>query len=140
MFKSPLSQFDVVSVITIFLRNYEVSITNLSISVILVLFVGYLIFNVFFVGHLVPRAWQRILENVFIFVYRLVFQQLGSKGLIYFPFIFTLFLFILSLNLFSLLFSGYRENYLGFEGVWLFYIIWMIHEYANLLYVIKHKS
>jgi F-type H+-transporting ATPase subunit a len=107
MFKSPLAQFDVVSVITIFLRNYEVSITNLSITVFFVLLVGYFLFFVFFVGHFIPRAWQRILESVFIFIYRLVFQQLGSKGLMYFPFIFSLFSFILMLNLFSLLPYGF---------------------------------
>jgi hypothetical protein len=56
MFKSPLAQFDVVSVITIFLRNYEVSITNLSITVFFVLLVGYFLFFVFFVGHFIPRA------------------------------------------------------------------------------------
>lgn len=41
------------------------------------------------------------------FVYRLVFEQIGNKGLIYFPFLLTLFIFILSLNLFSLLPFGF---------------------------------
>ena len=54
-----------------------------------------------------PRAWQQILEMIFIFVYRLVYDQLGSKGIIYFPFVFSLFIFILFLNLFSLLPYGF---------------------------------
>lgn len=107
MLKSPLSQFDVMSVYTIFFRNYEVSMTNLSITIIFVLFIMYFIFYVFFIGHMVPRGWQRILESIFLFVYRLVYQQLGNKGLVYFPFIFSLFVFILSLNLFSLLPYGF---------------------------------
>ena len=48
-----------------------------------------------------------MLEFIFIFIYRLVFQQLGKKGLIYFPFFLALFSFILFLNLFSLLPFGY---------------------------------
>jgi F-type H+-transporting ATPase subunit a len=44
---------------------------------------------------------------IFIFVYKLVFDQLGSKGIIYFPFVFSLFIFILFLNLFSLLPYGF---------------------------------
>jgi F-type H+-transporting ATPase subunit a len=107
MFRSPLAQFDILSVFTIFLKNYEVSITNLSITVVFVLILFYLLFYYFFYGHIVPRAWQQVFENIFIFIYRLVFQQLGSKGLIYFPFIFTLFTFILFLNLFSLLPYGF---------------------------------
>ncbi len=107
MFRSPLAQFDIVSVMTIFLRNYEVSITNLSITLLFVVFIGYILFYVFFIGHVIPRNWQKFLESIFIFIYRLVFQQLGNKGLIYFPFIFALFRFILLLNLFSLLPYGF---------------------------------
>jgi len=107
MFRSPLAQFDVLSVLTIFLRNYEVSITNLSITIGFVLILFYLIFYYFFYGHIIPRAWQQVFEAIFIFIYRLVFQQLGNKGLIYFPFIFSLFSFILFLNLFSLLPYGF---------------------------------
>lgn len=104
---SPLSQFDVISVFSIFLKNYEVSITNLSITIFFVLLLFYLIFFKFFLGRLIPNIWQKFLEMIFIFVYRLVHQQLGNKGLIYFPFVLTLFLFILMLNLFSLLPFGF---------------------------------
>jgi F-type H+-transporting ATPase subunit a len=107
MYKSPLAQFDVLSVFSIFLRNYEVSITNLSITVVFVLAIFILLFYYFFHGHIIPRAWQQVFETIFIFIYRLVFQQLGVQGLIYFPFIFSLFTFILFLNLFSLLPYGF---------------------------------
>ena len=107
MLKSPLAQFDVISVFSLYFRYFEISITNLSITVLFVLLIGYFLFYVFFVGHFIPRNWQIVLESIFIFIYRLVFQQLGNKGLVYFPFIFALFLFILLLNLFSLLPYGY---------------------------------
>jgi F-type H+-transporting ATPase subunit a len=104
---SPLSQFDVVSLFSIFLRNYEVSITNLTFTMFIVILLMYFIFYILFIGHLIPRGWQLILENIFIFIYRLVYQQLGNKGLVYFPFIFSLFSLILMLNLFSLLPYGF---------------------------------
>jgi len=107
MFRSPLSQFDVVSVFTLFLRNFEVSITNLSITIFIVLVLLYVFLNYYFNGNIIPRAWQQLFEMIFVFIYRLVYQQLGDKGLIYFPFIFSLFVFILSLNLFSLLPYGF---------------------------------
>jgi F-type H+-transporting ATPase subunit a len=44
---------------------------------------------------------------IFVFVFRLTYQQLGKIGLVYFPFILALFLFILLLNLFSLLPFGF---------------------------------
>jgi F-type H+-transporting ATPase subunit a len=44
-----------------------------------------------------------MLENIFMFVYRVVYQQVGKEGLVYFPFVFSLFTFILMLNLFSML-------------------------------------
>jgi F-type H+-transporting ATPase subunit a len=107
MFRSPLAQFDVVDVFSLVFRNYEVSITNLSFTVFIVIILMYIIFNKLFLGHMIPRALQQILESIFVFIYRLVFQQLGKEGLIYFPFIFGLFLLILFLNLFSLLPYGF---------------------------------
>jgi len=41
------------------------------------------------------------------FLYRLVKQQTGKEGLVYFPLVFSLFSFILFLNLFSLLPYGF---------------------------------
>lgn len=56
MLRSPLSQFDILSVYTLFFRNYEVSITNLSLTIIFVLILAYFILYIFFVGHIIPRA------------------------------------------------------------------------------------
>jgi F-type H+-transporting ATPase subunit a len=46
-------------------------------------------------------------EILFMVVYRIINEQIGKVGLIYFPFLFALFLFILVLNLFSLLPFGF---------------------------------
>lgn len=107
MFRSPLAQFDVVVVFSFIFRNYEVSVTNLSLTLLFVILVMFTIFNKLFLGQMIPRAWQQVLESIYIFIYRLVFQQLGKEGLIYFPLILALFLLILFLNLFSLLPYGF---------------------------------
>jgi len=51
---------------------------------------------------LVPSAWQYIFEKVYIFIFKIAENFIGEKGMVYFPFIFTLFNFILLCNLFSL--------------------------------------
>jgi F-type H+-transporting ATPase subunit a len=107
MFRSPLAQFDVINVFFLVYRNYEVSLTNLSFTFMIVIIIMYFIFNKLFLGHMIPRAIQQVLESIFVFIYRLVYQQLGNRGMIYFPFIFGLFLLILFLNLFSLLPYGF---------------------------------
>lgn len=103
MLKSPLAQFDIICIIPLFWGNNEISLTNLSITAIGAVIVGYIIITVFFNGQLIPRNYQFFLESVFLFIFRLVKQQTGKEGLIYLPLVFSLFTFILILNLFSLL-------------------------------------
>ena len=42
-------------------------------------------------------------ENLYIFVLNIVKQQVGKNGIIYFPFLFTIFNFVLICNLLSLI-------------------------------------
>src|ERR1700760_298606 len=85
------------------LSNNEISLTNLSITAISAVIIGYIIISIFFNGQLIPRNYQYFLESVFLFIFRLVKQQTGKEGLIYLPLVFSLFSFILILNLLSLL-------------------------------------
>jgi len=119
MIKSPLAQFDIVVVFSIIFRNYEVSVTNLSLTLLFVIMIIFIIFNKLFLGQMIPRALQQLLESLFIFIYRLVYQQLGKEGLMYFPFILALFLLILFLNLFSLLPYGFAVTS---HFVWTIYL------------------
>lgn len=107
MLRSPLAQFDVICILPIFWGNYEISLTNLSLTVIITLILGIFILYIFFNEQLIPRNWQIILESLFLFVFRVIKQQTGNEGLIYFPLVFSLFTFILFLNLLSLLPFGF---------------------------------
>jgi ATP synthase subunit 6 len=100
---SPLAQFDVICFVPLFWGNNEISLTNLSLTAFLAVFLASVLMYVLFNGHLLPRSWQLVLEFLFMFIFRLIKQQTGKEGLIYLPLIFSLFTFILVLNLFSLL-------------------------------------
>jgi len=100
---SPLEQFDVITLIPIWILDLEISITNLAVTVILVIIFGYILFFYFFRQKLIPKNWQIILENLYLITFRIVTEQIGHVGFIYFPFLFALFSFILLLNLFSML-------------------------------------
>jgi F-type H+-transporting ATPase subunit a len=54
-------------------------------------------------GRLVPTNWQSFLEMIYEFVLNLVNEQVGPAGKKYFPFIFTLFTFLLCNNLIGMI-------------------------------------
>jgi len=110
MNNSPLSQFDVVTVIPFFFNNCEVSLTNLSLTILLSVFLNLCVFQIFLSGHLIPRPYQKFLELIFMLIFRTVYQQVGKSGIIYFPFIFALFLFILMLNFLSMTPYGFAAT------------------------------
>lgn len=106
-FNSPLAQFDIISIIPMWWNGYEITLTNLSLTVFVVIIFNMVILYYFNLGHVIPRSYQLFFETLFMFIYRTVIQQTGKAGLIYFPFIFALFCFVLSLNLVSMLPYGF---------------------------------
>jgi F-type H+-transporting ATPase subunit a len=50
----------------------------------------------------VPYKGQLIFESLYKFILNLIKEQMGSKGFIYFPFVFSLFFFVLFANLLGL--------------------------------------
>lgn len=98
---SPLEQFDVI----LYLNNYfPIPFLNLQLPMVaffslLILIVSYLKENL----KLVPTVLQYICESLVKFIFNLITQQIGKLGYVYFPLIFTIFNFILIMNLFSLM-------------------------------------
>lgn len=100
---SPLFQFDAITLFFWPFFSYDFSVTNITFSLFLVIFLLLFLiynFNAFF--KIIPGSWQYFLEVLFLFVFDILDKQIGSKGYIYFPFIYTLFVFILLCNLISL--------------------------------------
>ena len=133
---SPLSQFDVICLIPFFIGKYEISITNISLTAMFVVIIGMYVFYGLYRNHIVPRAWQNVLESIWMFVYRIVYEQVGKDGLIYFPFIFALFSFILFLNLYSLLPYGFAATS---HLIWTLYFSLSICLGIFFIGILKHK-
>lgn len=100
---SPLEQFEVVSLITLTIPvvgSFVLSLTNLGfyaiLSVILILGLHILGNNL---TTLIPNRWSIGLESVYLTIYGIVRDQIGSKHEIYTPFVFGLFWFLLISNL-----------------------------------------
>lgn len=99
---SPLDQFEVRDLIDLNLINFlHLSITNIGLYLILG-FLSILIINILSTNYnkLVPNNWSIGQESLYVTIHSIVTNQINSKnGQVYFPFIYTLFIFILVNNL-----------------------------------------
>ena len=134
--KSPLDQFDIISIVPIFIGYKEMTVTNLTVTLFALILIGVSIFYMLYEDRIVPRNYQITLESIFIFIYRLVYEQIGKSGLIYFPFIFSLFTFILILNFISLLPFGFAVTS---HIIWTVYFSLSICLGVFILGILKHK-
>lgn len=97
---SPLHQFEIHPIIPITLGNTDVSFTNSSLFMVITL--G--LVSAFMIlgmrrSAIVPGRWQCAAELAYEFVAGLLRDTVGQEGRKYFPFVFTLFMFILCGNL-----------------------------------------
>lgn len=101
---SPLHQFEVKTLIPIHLGKYDLSFTNASLFMVL----GVAFTLVFFIisvrkRSLIPTKFQLIGEILYQFVAEQLEETAGKEGKTYFPFVFSLFLFILGANLLGMI-------------------------------------
>lgn len=101
---SPLSQFEIRRLVPIDVGGYDISFTNSSLFMVAIV----LVLTLFMAGGmrrsaLVPGRWQTMVELSYEFVANMVHSTTGSEGRKYFPFIFTLFMFILGANFIGLM-------------------------------------
>ena len=104
---SPLDQFEVRDLLSInanLLGNVNLSLTNiglyLTISMLIILTCSLLASNN---NKIIPNNWSISQESLYATVHGIVVSQINpTKGQIYFPFIYTLFVFILVNNLVGL--------------------------------------
>ena len=99
LINTPLEQFEI---FPIFISKYitNASLTLLCIFVLIILFFRLPVMNGFF---LVPNAWQLVCELLCSFILGILKEQVGKQGQLFFPLIFTLFIFILGCNLFGMI-------------------------------------
>ena len=105
---SPLDQFEIRNLFSInisFLGNSNFSLTNIGlyiiISLILIIIYSLLAINN---NKIIPNNWSISQETIYSTVHSIVINQINTnKGQIYFPFIYSLFVFILINNLIGLI-------------------------------------
>lgn len=101
---NPMEQFVVKPIIPIKIGDIDISFTNSSLFMILAVVFSTLLFALCLRKRsIVPNAAQSATESVYEFIASLLKENVGSEGLKYFPFIFTMFLFIAFGNLLGLL-------------------------------------
>jgi F-type H+-transporting ATPase subunit a len=101
---SPLDQFEIRNLLSIdapILANMQISLTNiglyLTIGAFLIISLNLLAINY---NKIVSNRWSMSQESIYATIHSIVINQINAKnGQIYFPFIYTLFLFILINNL-----------------------------------------
>ena len=101
---SPLAQFEITRLVEIPLGGLDASFTNSSLFMV----ASILAVTLFLVGGMrrramVPTRWQSMAEISYELVANMVRDNVGGEGRRYFPFIFTLFMFVLFCNALGLL-------------------------------------
>ena len=101
---NPLQQFEVKTLIPIHMGGVDASFTNASMFMMFAV-AGVATFLMLSMRGraLVPTRWQSMAELSYEFIAGMVRDNVGSEGRKYFPFIFSLFMFILFANLIGLL-------------------------------------
>lgn len=105
MAHSTFEQFEIQRLIAIHpFGNLDISITNSTIFMLLAVSIFYWIYsNNISNGNLIPGRWQSVLELVYINIYNVIKDNIGTSGAKYFPLIFTIFVFIAFMNIIGII-------------------------------------
>jgi len=99
----PLEQFDINTLVPIKLGAVDASLTNSGIYMILIVIAVTLFLTLSIRRRgMVPGRWQSMAELSYEFIAGMVRDNVGPEGRAYFPFVFSLFMFILFANLIGL--------------------------------------
>ena len=101
---NPMEQFAVRPIVPLHIAGYDVSFTNQSLLMVIVVLAAALFLTLAVKpGRLVPTRGQSMAEASYEFVGNMIHSAAGEDGLQFFPFVFTLFMFVLFCNFFGLI-------------------------------------
>ena len=101
---SPVEQFEIKRFIEFSAGGYDISFTNSSLFMLLAMVVGGTFLTVAMSKReMVPGRLQGAAEMMYEFVADMVRSNVGNDGRAYFPFVFTLFVFLLFGNMLGLI-------------------------------------
>lgn len=100
----PLHQFEIHALFPLNIKGIDISFTNASLFMV----IAVLVTTLFLGGgisrsKLIPGRWQSMTEMIYGFVADILDETMGMKGRRYFPFIFTIFMFILMGNVIGMI-------------------------------------
>jgi F-type H+-transporting ATPase subunit a len=105
---SPLHQFEIHKLIELDVAGIDISFTNSSLFMLLITALVSSFFILAMKGRtLIPGRVQAMAEGCYQFVATIVKENVGSEGRKYFPFIFSLFMFVLMGNLLGMMPYGF---------------------------------
>jgi F-type H+-transporting ATPase subunit a len=97
---NPIHQFEIFRIVPIEIGGLDLSFTNSSLWMVIGAVVSTALLTLSMRGRaLVPGRWQSIAEMIYQIVANMVRDNVGSEGRKYFPFVFTLFMFLMAGNL-----------------------------------------
>lgn len=137
---SPLDQFEIRNLLSLeapILANLHIYISNIALYLILAASLAYIL-NVLAGNYnkIVGNKWSISQESVFATVHSIVINQINSnKGQAYFPFIYTLFVFILLNNLIGMIPYSFASTS---HFILTFYLSFTIVLGATILGLRKH--
>ncbi|MEE8189491.1 MAG: F0F1 ATP synthase subunit A [Kiloniellales bacterium] len=101
---SPLAQFEIKPLIPFRVGEFDLSFTNSALFMVIavVLATGFLMLGTRR-GALVPGRWQSVAELSYEFIANMIRDNVGQEGRKYFPFIFTLFMFVFFGNMLGMM-------------------------------------
>ena len=135
--QSPLAQFEIKTLVDINVAGVDASFTNSSLFMVLTV----LTVTLFLVGGmrksaLVPGRWQSMAELSYVFIANMLKDTVGSEGRPYFPFIFTIFMFVLVGNMWGMM--PYSFTFTSHIAV-TFAMAFFIFVGVTLIAIDKHK-
>lgn len=100
----PLHQFSIQPIIALSIAGIDISFTNSALFMVLgtVIAIGLLHFGLA-KKTLVPSRRQSFVEVAYEFIAQMVRENAGREGLVYFPFVFSIFMFVLMGNLLGMI-------------------------------------
>jgi F-type H+-transporting ATPase subunit a len=101
---SPLAQFEIKRLVPMEIGGIDVSFTNSALFMVIIVLGVTLLMTVSMRGRaMVPGRLQSVAELSYEFIANMLKENVGSEGRQYFPFIFSLFMFILFANLLGMI-------------------------------------
>ncbi|MGV8841496.1 MAG: F0F1 ATP synthase subunit A, partial [Bauldia sp.] len=99
----PIHQFEIKEIVPLHLGATNVSFTNSALFMVLAVLIGCgFLLLASSRRRLVPGRWQSSAELLYEFVANTLRSSAGTQGMKFFPLVFSLFLFILMVNLFGM--------------------------------------